>query len=111
MIVYLYNSRRRPFMPTAPALLDATPVIGTGRPFPRLALTALVSGEPGRERAPLATADYHGRWKVVLWWPLQYLWSCMDELRGFAARRQEFADHDAALIGAAPETRSLLHSW
>jgi alkyl hydroperoxide reductase subunit AhpC len=92
---------------------DASPpaAIAEGSGFPDLELTALVSGVWGHEHQRLSLGAYAGQWKVLMYWPLEYLWQCADEIRRFASRRHEFQARDAVLIGAAPETRSLLHSW
>jgi peroxiredoxin (alkyl hydroperoxide reductase subunit C) len=56
-------------------------------------------------------ADYQGRWLVLLWYPADFTFVCPTELLAVSDRLDEFADMDAAVLGASTDSVYSHRAW
>lgn len=56
-------------------------------------------------------SDYLGNWVVLFFYPLDFTFVCPTEIRGFAARLNEFEDLDAQVLGCSVDSKYSHQAW
>ena len=83
-----------------------------GQPAPDFAAPAAAPHEA--VSAPprvVSLADYWGRWLVFFWYPLDFTFVCPTEITALSDRLDEFADLDAAVLGASTDSVHSHRAW
>jgi peroxiredoxin (alkyl hydroperoxide reductase subunit C) len=76
-----------------------------GQPAPDFIAPIAASGDAlNASPRAVSLADYHGRWLVFLWYPADFTFVCPTELLAISDRLDEFADMDAAVLGASTDS-------
>jgi lipoyl-dependent peroxiredoxin subunit C len=86
-------------------------MLTVGDRFPALTLTAVVSGEKGKEFALVNTAGDPGQWKVIFFWPKDFTFVCPTEIAEFGRRYQEFKDRDTQVFGVSHDNEYVHLAW
>ncbi|NCX96932.1 MAG: peroxiredoxin [Chitinophagia bacterium] len=88
-----------------------TPIVSVGSKFPDFSKKAVVSLEKGKEFAHISLNDYEGKWVVMFWWPKDFTFVCPTEIAEFNHNFDNFADRDAAVLGASTDSEYVHHAW
>jgi lipoyl-dependent peroxiredoxin subunit C len=86
-------------------------MLTVGDKFPEFKLQAVVSLEKGKEFQEVTEASYHGKWKVVFFWPMDFTFICPTEIAEFGRRNADFADREAQVLGASTDTHFVHLAW
>jgi alkyl hydroperoxide reductase subunit AhpC len=78
-----------------------------GQPEPQWKAAAYVNGE---ERE-IGSADYHGKWHVLYWYPLDFTFVCPTEIKGFQGLLDDFADDGVEIIGVSTDSFFSHKNW
>ena len=76
-------------------------------PAPEVALDGIVDGQMRRYRL----SDFRGRWVVLFFYPADFTFVCPTEIRGFQARRAEFAQRDCAILAVSVDDVESHRAW
>lgn len=102
-------------LPAAAPALAAPPapahLAKVGEPAPGFVLDALVGTEQGKEFKTINLADYHGKWVVLFFYPMDFTFVCPTEIRGFNAALDKFAALDAVVLGASTDSKFSHLAW
>lgn len=84
-----------------------------GAEFPRFTKKAVVSIEKGQEFFEITSNDHRtsGKWMVMFWWPKDFTFVCPTEIAEFNKHYSDFADRDAALVGASTDSEFSHLAW
>lgn len=63
------------------------------------------------EMKKISLSDYKGKWVVLFFYPLDFTFVCPTEIRGFAAREEEFAKLNAVVVGASTDSAFSHKAW
>ncbi|MEK6246752.1 MAG: redoxin domain-containing protein, partial [Planctomycetales bacterium] len=80
-----------------------------GAPVPEFQL-AMVSGDNAEPRM-VKSADYRGRWLVLIFYPRDFSFVCPTELTSFSARIEDFRQRDCDLLAVSVDTTELHNEW
>jgi peroxiredoxin (alkyl hydroperoxide reductase subunit C) len=72
-----------------------------GQSAPDFALEGVLDGD----FVSVKLSDYRGKWAVLFFYPLDFTFVCPTEIRGFAARLDEFAAADAQVLGCSVDSK------
>lgn len=86
-------------------------MLTVGDAFPKYALQAVVSLEPGEEFEKVDEATHGGRWRVVFFWPMDFTFVCPTELAEFGRRDAEFRGRGAQVLGVSTDTHFVHLAW
>ena len=105
-------------LPVHPAALNAiaatTPVLQpakVGEFAPAFTLDALVSTETGKEFRKIALSEYHGKWVVLFFYPMDFTFVCPTEIRGFGETKGQFEKLNAVILGASTDSKYAHLAW
>jgi len=76
-------------------------------PAPDFTLDAIASGRARRVRL----SDFRGRWVVLFFYPADFTFVCPTEVRGFHARRTDFARRDCDILGVSVDNVESHRAW
>ncbi|HEY7142554.1 MAG TPA: peroxiredoxin [Methylomirabilota bacterium] len=82
-------------------------MIGLNAPAPDLALDGTADGQTRRYRL----SDFRGRWVVLFFYPADFTFVCPTEIRGFQARRAEFARRGCEILGVSVDHVESHRAW
>ncbi len=82
-------------------------MIGLNVPAPDVALNAVAEGQVRRIRL----GDFRGRWVVLFFYPADFTFVCPTEIRGFQARRAEFAERGAEILAVSVDDVESHRAW
>src|SRR3954465_14981338 len=82
-----------------------------GDKLPKFSLKSVVSPAAGREFADITDASYPGKWLVLFFWPMDFTFVCPTEIAEFGAKKEEFAKHNAQVLGASTDTHYVHLAW
>nr|WP_209006549.1 peroxiredoxin [Geomonas limicola] len=82
-----------------------------GEPAPGFVLDAWVSLQSGKEFKTINLADYHGKWVVLFFYPMDFTFVCPTEIRGFNAALDKFMALDAVVLGASTDSKFSHLAW
>jgi peroxiredoxin 2/4 len=74
---------------------------------PDIALDGIVDGQARRYRL----SDFRGRWVVLFFYPADFTFVCPTEIRGFHARRAEFARRECQLLAVSVDDVESHRAW
>ncbi|KAH9635776.1 hypothetical protein HF086_011309 [Spodoptera exigua] len=77
------------------------------QPAPNFEATAVINGEFNK----LKLADYHGKYVVLIFYPLDFTFVCPTELIAFSDRAKEFASIDCQIIGVSTDSEFSHLAW
>jgi len=60
---------------------------------------------------PLTLSDYHGKWVILFFYPLDFTFVCPTEITGFSKRLAEFKNLNADVIGASVDSVHSHKAW
>ena len=83
--------------------------VGDKLPELKLPVQQGIAALPGDETIDLAKKD--GKWKILFYWPKDFTFICPTEIVGYGELQGDFADRDAALIGASTDTSHVHFAW
>jgi alkyl hydroperoxide reductase subunit AhpC len=86
-------------------------MLTVGDRLPPFELQAVVSREPGLEFVTLTEHSFPGKWLVLFLWPMDFTFVCPTEIAEFGRRNEEFAAHDAQLLGASVDSQYVHLAW
>jgi len=78
-----------------------------GKPEPEWSATAYSNGD----EVELSSQDFHGRWHVLYWYPLDFTFVCPTEIRGFQSLLDDFHEQGVAVIGASTDSFYSHKQW
>jgi peroxiredoxin 2/4 len=76
-------------------------------PAPDFTLDAIANGQTRRVRL----SDFRGRWVVLFFYPADFTFVCPTEVRGFQARRAEFARRACDILGVSVDDVESHRAW
>ncbi|MEZ5126461.1 MAG: peroxiredoxin [Thermoleophilia bacterium] len=82
-------------------------VVQVGQQAPDFSLEGVLDGK----FVDVRLSDYRGNWVVLFFYPLDFTFVCPTEIRGFAARLNEFEDLDAQVIGVSVDSKYSHMAW
>lgn len=86
-------------------------MIGVGQKFPDFKLKAVVSKEQQNAFKDMSLQDLGSKWKIFFFWPKDFTFVCPTEIAAFNKLTGDFADRDAALIGASTDSEFVHLAW
>ncbi|MBI1970303.1 peroxiredoxin [Candidatus Woesearchaeota archaeon] len=78
-----------------------------GDTVPNFTCEAYVNGDIKK----ISLSDYHGKWVVLFFYPLDFTFVCPTELTGFAKAEQEFTKCNAVVLGASTDSAHSHKAW
>ncbi len=83
--------------------------ITVGQAIPEATVEYWRRGSPGAKHMQLS--DTRGSWLVLFFYPRDFSYLCPGEIAAFAALAQDFADADAAIVGASTDSYFSHNAW
>ncbi|KAJ8709651.1 hypothetical protein PYW08_009655 [Mythimna loreyi] len=77
------------------------------QPAPNFEATAVVNGEFNK----LKLSDYHGKYVILMFYPLDFTFVCPTELIAFSDRAKDFASIDCQIIGVSTDSEFSHLAW
>lgn len=77
------------------------------QPAPHFEATAVVNGEFNN----LKLSDYHGKYVILMFYPLDFTFVCPTELIAFSDRAKDFASIDCQIIGVSTDSEFSHLAW
>jgi alkyl hydroperoxide reductase subunit AhpC len=93
------------------AATSAPQIAKVGEPAPGFTLDALVSTENGREFKEVSLKEFHGKWVVLFFYPMDFTFVCPTEIKGFGEAAPAFAKLNAVLLGASTDSKYSHLAW
>ncbi|MDX2226852.1 MAG: peroxiredoxin [Verrucomicrobiae bacterium] len=59
----------------------------------------------------ISSADFHGQWLVVFFYPLDWTFVCPTEIRGFGDFYKEFKEHGAEVLAVSTDSHFSHKAW
>lgn len=81
--------------------------IKVGQPAPKFAGNAYENGEFKK----ISSDDYKGKWIVLFFYPLDFTFVCPTEITAYSNQMDEFAKHDAVVIGCSVDSEHAHRAW
>jgi alkyl hydroperoxide reductase subunit AhpC len=78
-----------------------------GQPAPDFTM----EGVSGKEFKEFSLSDFHGRWVVLFFYPLDFTFVCPTEIVGFNDRYKEFQKLNAEILGASVDSKFSHLAW
>lgn len=78
-----------------------------GEPAPNFTLDAVV----GKDFRKVGLTDYHGKWVVLFFYPLDFTFVCPTEIRGFNEKLDVFNKLNAVVLGASVDSKFSHLAW
>ena len=78
-----------------------------GEKAPEFELDAYWNGEMKK----VSSRDFAGKWIVLFFYPRDFTFVCPTELKGMAARAEEFGRENAVIIGASTDSAYSHKAW
>jgi len=86
-----------------------------GDKLPAFNLKAVKAGQypesPNDAFINISNETNKGKWQVLFFWPKDFTFVCPTEIAAFAKLNEDFADRDAALIGASTDSEFVHLAW
>jgi alkyl hydroperoxide reductase subunit AhpC len=82
-------------------------MIRVSAPAPELVLDGIAGGQVRSYRL----SAFRGRWVVLFFYPADFTFVCPTEIRGFHARRAEFAERDCQILGVSVDDIESHRAW
>ena len=86
-------------------------VAKVGERAPDFALDALVRTGKGFEFKKLALEEYHGKWVVLFFYPMDFSFVCPTEIKGFNQEIGTFKKLDAVVLGISTDSKYSHLAW
>lgn len=80
-----------------------------GKKAPNFKMTA-VTGD-GEKFKEVKLEDYHGKWLVLFFYPLDFTFVCPTEITGFSDRIEEFNKEDAEILAVSVDSEYSHKAW
>jgi alkyl hydroperoxide reductase subunit AhpC len=101
---------RQPPMTTETATM-ARPTAKVGEPAPEFTLPVFDPAEPSNMKKQVSLRDYHGRWLVLFFYPMDFTFVCPTEILALADRKPDFDDLGTELLGVSTDTVYTHRAW
>lgn len=82
-------------------------MIQVGQPAPQFEAEAVI----GADFSKINLDDYHGKWVVLFFWPLDFTFVCPTEVTAFSKRMDEFSALGADILGASIDSKFTHLAW
>lgn len=83
-----------------------------GQPAPAFTLASTKGAtSPKTLGKPISLSDYHGKWLIFFFYPLDFTFVCPTEILALSDRYQEFLDLDADVLGASTDSVHSHFAW
>lgn len=79
-----------------------------GQPAPQFTVEAV---RPNGEFMNVSLSDYHGKWLVLFFYPLDFTFVCPTEITGFSKRMDEFEALGARVLGGSTDSVHSHKAW
>jgi alkyl hydroperoxide reductase subunit AhpC len=86
-------------------------MLSVGKQFPQFSLTGVVSNDVKNAFQPFTQDSFHGKWKIVFFWPKDFTFVCPTEIAAFGKLEKEFRARDAQLFGASIDNEYVHLAW
>ncbi len=92
-------------------------MLGIGDKLPAFSVTGVKPGfnnheENGESAFETLTEDsFHGKWKIIFFYPKDFTFVCPTEIVEFAKLASEFSDRDAVVIGGSADNEFCKLAW
>ncbi|MGD9545134.1 MAG: peroxiredoxin [Methylocystis sp.] len=92
-------------------------MLGIGDALPRFSITGVKPGFNEIEEngvsafEPLDEMSFPGMWKVIFFYPKDFTFVCPTEIAAFARLSDEFAKHDAVVLGGSTDNEFVKLAW
>ena len=86
-------------------------MITVGAQLPKFQMKATVSTDLNTAFQVLNNEMYRGKWLVLFFWPKDFTFVCPTEIAEFGKLHNEFADRDAAILGASTDSEFVHLAW
>lgn len=60
---------------------------------------------------PLNRESFHGKWKIIFFYPKDFTFVCPTEIAEFGRLNEEFADRDAVVLGGSTDNEFVKLAW
>ena len=60
---------------------------------------------------PLNHESFHGKWKIIFFYPKDFTFVCPTEIAEFGRLNEEFADRDAVVLGGSTDNEFVKLAW
>lgn len=78
-----------------------------GKPAPDFSLDAVMNGETRK----VSLSDYHGKWVVLFFYPMDFTFVCPTEITGFNKALEKFRKLNAEVLAASVDSRFSHLAW
>lgn len=82
-------------------------MVKIGQKVPEFECTAYENGKFTKFKL----ADHKGKWIVLFFYPLDFTFICPTEIKGFAAKEDEFKKAKAIIVGASTDSEHSHKAW
>lgn len=82
-----------------------------GQRAPDFALEALVPTKEGPKFRKVALDEFHGKWVVLFFYPLDFSFVCPTEIKGFSQAVDAFQKLNAVVLGASTDSKYSHLAW
>ena len=82
-------------------------MVSLNAPAPEVALDGVADGRT----QPYRLSDFRGRWVVLFFYPADFTFVCPTEIRGFHARRADFAQRDCQILAVSVDDVESHRAW
>ena len=94
-------------------------ILTVGEKFPEFELVALKGGDLHEVNASqpedyfenVSLDKYHGKWKVVFFYPKDFTFVCPTEIAAFGKLEEEFQDCDTQVLGGSTDNEFCHFNW
>ena len=75
------------------------------------AVTGVRSGQPDDAFHTITEQSFHGKWKVIVYYPKDFTFVCPTEIVAYDKLTQDFADRDAILLTGSTDNEFCKVAW
>ncbi|MGE3260644.1 MAG: peroxiredoxin [Bacteriovoracia bacterium] len=86
-------------------------VMNVGEKFPDFKIQGVVSLEKNKEFKEFTSADLHGKWSVVFFWPLDFTFVCPTEIAEFNKELKSFGQRETQVFGVSTDSQYVHLAW
>ena len=86
-------------------------MLGIGQQFPAFEVDATVSTDLKTAFRKITDKDFAGKWKVYLFWPMDFTFVCPTEIAAFGKMNGDFADRDTQILGGSTDSEFVHLAW
>ena len=86
-------------------------MLAVGDQFPSFKLKAVIGSDIDSAFRDIDDRSYHGKWRVIFFWPKDFTFVCPTEIAAFGKLNQDFLDRDAQVLGVSTDSEFVHLAW